>query len=98
MKFSLLEIVFVLPQDSPKPRGTGEDCDVARVTRKWTSRSSQVARQDKDLVLSLLRLQFDPWPGNFHMPWVQWKEGRKGERERERKEGRKKERKKEVDF
>ena len=31
----------------------------------------------KDLVLSLLWLssllwcRFDPWPGNFYMPWVQ---------------------------
>ena len=24
----------------------------------------------KDLVLSLLWLRFDPWPGNFHMPWA----------------------------
>ena len=23
-----------------------------------------------DLVLSLLWYSFDPWPGNFHMPWV----------------------------
>ena len=28
----------------------------------------------KDLVLSLLWLRFDPWPGNFCMPW--WR-GRK---------------------
>ena len=24
----------------------------------------------KDLVLSLLWLKFNPWPGNFHIPWV----------------------------
>ena len=24
----------------------------------------------KDSALSLLWLRFDPWPWNFHMPWV----------------------------
>ena len=39
-------------------------------------RSSLVALQVKDLALSLLWLRlllwhgFDPWPRNFHMPWV----------------------------
>ena len=38
---------------------------------------SLVAQQVKDLMLSLQWLGlllwhgFDPWPGNFHMPWVQ---------------------------
>ena len=32
--------------------------------------SSQVAQQVKDLALSLLWHQFDPWPGNFCMLWV----------------------------
>ena len=27
-----------------------------------------MAQWVKDLVLSLLWLGFDPWPGNFHMP------------------------------
>ena len=31
--------------------------------------SSQVAQWVKDLVLSLLWHRFDPWPGNFYMPW-----------------------------
>ena len=30
-----------------------------------------MAQQFKDLVLSLPWLGFDPWPGNFHMLWVQ---------------------------
>ena len=36
-----------------------------------------MAQRVKDLVLSLLWLRsllgrgFDPWPRNFHMPWVQ---------------------------
>ena len=35
-----------------------------------------MAQQVKDLVLSLQQLglllwyRFDPWPGNFHMPWL----------------------------
>ena len=28
------------------------------------------AQRIKDLVLSLLWCMFDPWPGNFPMPWV----------------------------
>ena len=50
----------------------------------------------KDLVLSLLQLGFDLWPGNLGVQWA-WpkkkkrKEGRKGERERKR--GRKEEKK-----
>ena len=36
----------------------------------------------KDLVLSLLWLRFDLWPGNFCMPWM-WQKKKK-ERERER--------------
>ena len=30
----------------------------------------------KDLALSLLWLEFDPWPGNFCVPWV-WPKKRK---------------------
>ena len=33
--------------------------------------SSLLAHQVKDLALSLLWHGFDPWPGNFHMLWVQ---------------------------
>ena len=46
--------------------------------------SSFVAQWVKDAALSLLWLRpllwqgFDPWPGNFHMPWVR----RRKERER----------------
>ena len=29
-----------------------------------------MAQQVKDLVLSLLWLRFEPWPGNFCVPWV----------------------------
>ena len=56
----------------------------------------------KDRALLQLWLGFDPWPKNFHMPWVQLKkekerkEGRKGGREegrREEKEGGRKGRK-----
>ena len=41
--------------------------------------SSPVAQQVKDPALSLQRLGlllwrgFDPWPGKFHVPWVQQK-------------------------
>ena len=34
------------------------------------SRNSLVARQLKDLALSPMWLEFDPWPENFHMLWV----------------------------
>ena len=33
---------------------------------------------------SQLWLRFDPWPGNFHMPWVQ-PEKKKKEKKRKRK-------------
>ena len=42
-----------------------------------------MAQQVKDLVLSLQQLglllwyRFDPWPGNFHMPWL-WPKKKKG--------------------
>ena len=39
--------------------------------QKYTCRSSLVAQQVKDLVLSLLRCGFSPWPGNFHILWSQ---------------------------
>ena len=29
-----------------------------------------MAQLVKDLSLSLLWHGFDPWPGNFHMPWA----------------------------
>ena len=32
--------------------------------------SSRVAQWVKDLALSLLWRGFDPWPGNFHIPWL----------------------------
>ena len=32
---------------------------------KYVFQNSLVAQQVKDLALSLLRLGFDPWPGNF---------------------------------
>ena len=34
-------------------------------------RSSLVAQWVKDPMLSLLWCEFDPWPGNFHMPLAQ---------------------------
>ena len=37
---------------------------------KTRDRSSLVAQQVKDPVLSLLWLRFDPQPRNLHMPWV----------------------------
>ena len=33
----------------------------------------------KDLVLSVLWLRFNPWPGKFHTPWV----GPKNKKERQ---------------
>ena len=38
----------------------------------------------KDLALSLLWRGFDPWPGNFLMPWG-WPKESKKERKKERK-------------
>ena len=38
-----------------------------------------MAQQVKDLALSLLWLKFDPWPGKFHMLWVQQKKKKKDE-------------------
>ena len=35
----------------------------------------------KDLALSLLQLGFDPWPENFHMPWMQPKKKKKKKKE-----------------
>ena len=51
-----------------------------RIKKPWRS---QVAQQVKYLPLSLqwlrllLRLGFDPWLGNFRMPWVQPKRQKK---------------------
>ena len=42
----------------------------------------------KDLALSLLWCEFDPWLGKFHMPWVRQKKKKK-ERKKERKKGKK---------
>ena len=45
-------------------------------TQKWLRWSSQMAQWVKDLALSLLWLwlllwgRFNPWPGNFYMPWA----------------------------
>ena len=54
---------------------------------KW---SSLVAQQVRNPALSLLQLGlllwcgFDPWPRNFHMPWVQPKTERENDRGRNR--------------
>ena len=54
------------------------------------SRSSPVAQQDENLALLLkhpgllLWCGFDPWPRNFHMPWVQPKTERENDRGRNR--------------
>ena len=40
-----------------------------------------MAQWVKDLVLSLLCLGLGPWPGNFHMLWVQPKGGKKRKKE-----------------
>ena len=40
-------------------------------------RSFFVAQWVKDLALSLLWQEFDPWPGNFQMPWGQPKKKKK---------------------
>ena len=37
---------------------------------KTTFWSSLVIQWVKDLALSLLRLGFNPWSGNFHIPWM----------------------------
>ena len=36
-----------------------------------------MAQWVKDLALSLLWQEFDPWPGNFQMPWGQPKKKKK---------------------
>ena len=40
-------------------------------------RSSLVAQCVKNHMLSLLWLGFDPWPGNFQMPWAWTKQTNK---------------------
>ena len=50
--------------------------------QKFVPKRSLVAQQVKDLVLSLLWLptavlQFDPWPGNLHMLWLQTQKSNK---------------------
>ena len=40
-------------------------------TQKLGSLNSLVAQQLKDPALSLLWHEFDPWPGNLSVPWVQ---------------------------
>ena len=48
-----------------------------------------MVQQVKDLALSLQQLRsllwsrFDPWPRNFHMPWVQTKKKKKKRKEME---------------
>ena len=39
----------------------------------------------KDPTLSLLCLEFSPWPGNFHMPQAQSKKKKKKKKKKERK-------------
>ena len=41
----------------------------------------------KDLVLLLLWHGFDPWPGNFHMPWVLPKKKKERKEYRREKDG-----------
>ena len=43
--------------------------------------SSLAAQKVKDPALSLQWLGFNPWPGNFGMPWVQPKKGKKKEKQ-----------------
>ena len=38
---------------------------------RWHGFDPQPSTVGKDLAWSQLWLGFDPWPGNFHMPWVQ---------------------------
>ena len=56
-----------------------------------------MAQQVKDLELTLLwlwlqlRCEFDPWPRNFCVPWVQpFEKKKRKEKEKERKKGGKK--------
>ena len=42
-----------------------------------------MAQWVKDLALSLLWQEFDPWPGNFQMPWGQPKKKKKRKKESE---------------
>ena len=46
--------------------------------------SSLVVQWVKDSVLLHLQLGFHPWPGNFHMPWVQQKKKKKKKKKREK--------------
>ena len=52
--------------------------NAAKKNEEWKrDRSCLVVQQVKDLALSVQELgsllwhRFDPWPRNFHMPWVQ---------------------------
>ena len=48
-----------------------KDLTVAsQVTAKAQVRSPAQSSGLKDLALLQLWLKFNPWPGNFHMPWV----------------------------
>ena len=57
---------------------------------KTKTESPLVVQWVKDLVLSVQQLWsllgsgFDPWPGNFHIPWVMKEKKKKKERQRER--------------
>ena len=64
---------FSLSKLSPSPLcGSGSAIlFLSRNNRKLESRSSLVVQQVKDLASALQQPRFDPWPGNFHMPWVQ---------------------------
>ena len=50
------------------------DEEGATERKKKTSGNSLVAQWTEDPVLLLLGHEFDPWPGNFYMPWLQPKE------------------------
>jgi len=39
--------------------------------KRIENRSSVVVQQVKDPAFSLLWHRFDPWPGTFHVPWMQ---------------------------
>ena len=54
-----------------------------KANQNYNEQSSLVVQQVKDPALPLLWLglllwcRFDPWPRNFHMPWVQLKQTNK---------------------
>ena len=46
------------------------------IISKLKNRNSLVSQCLKDLILSLLWLAFDPWPGKFCMPWPRPKQNK----------------------